>query len=128
MLSRYLFWGRRRGGRRGGDSRVYVDRPGAWVIAACVGLLLLSIADAHVTLLILSNGGAEINPLMRAALGLGDGPFVLTKLGLTFAGAAVLCLHKTWPLGRVCLWIALGGYGVLTAYHLVIHATRSWAG
>ena len=98
------------------------------MITACVALLLLSIADAYVTLLIVAEGGEEVNPLMRAALGLGDRPFVIVKVGLTFAGAAVLCLHKTWPLGRLCLWIALGGYGLLTAYHLVVHATRGWGG
>jgi hypothetical protein len=127
MLSRFLFWGRRRRGRRADEqSRIYVDRPGGWVIAACVALISLSIADAYVTLLILSEGGMEVNPVMRAVLGLGHRPFVIVKIALTVAGAAVLCLHKTWPLGRLCLWVALGGYGLLTAYHLIVHATRAW--
>jgi uncharacterized protein DUF5658 len=127
MLSRYVFWGRRRGGRRAGEQvRIYVDRPGPWVITACVLLVALSIADAHVTLRILSAGGQEVNPVMRRVLALGDGPFVFVKIALTVLGALVLCLHKTWPLGRACLWLALGGYGLLTAYHLVALATRNW--
>lgn len=129
MVSRFLFTGRRRGGRRAGEQdRIYVDRPGAWVITACVILIALSVADAYVTLLILSGGGVEVNPIMRAVLMLGHRPFVIVKIGLTVLGAAVLCLHKTWPLGRLCLWIALGGYGCLTVYHLLVHATRAWSG
>jgi hypothetical protein len=129
MFSRYLFWGRRRVGRRHGEqTRIYVDRPGAWTITACVLLVALSIADAHVTLSILTAGGEEVNPVMRSVLALGDAPFVVVKIGLTVAGALVLCLHKSWPLGRACLWVALGGYGILTAYHLAALAARNWAG
>ena len=129
MLSRYLFWGHRRGGRRAGEqTRVYVDRPGPGTIVACALVVALSIADAYVTLRILAEGGEEVNPLMRAVLALGHRPFVIVKVGLTVAGAAVLCLHKTWPLGRVCLGIALGGYAILTAYHIVVHAMRAWTG
>jgi hypothetical protein len=129
VLSRYLFRGRRRGGRRGREqSRIYVDRPGPGVVAACVLVVALSVADAYVTLRILAEGGEEVNPLMRAVLALGHGPFVIVKVGLTVAGAAILCLHKNWPLGRVCLGIALGGYALLTAYHLVVQAMRGWTG
>ncbi|HEV8440518.1 MAG TPA: DUF5658 family protein [Methylomirabilota bacterium] len=128
MLSRYLIWGRRRGGRRAGEqSQIYVDRPAPWALTACVLLVALSIADAHVTLRILSAGGAEINPVMRAALALGDHSFVFLKVGLTVVGAVILYLHTTWLLGRVCLWIAVGGYAFLTAYHLVVLAVRGWS-
>jgi len=129
MLSRYLFWGRRRGGRRAREqTRIYVDRPGPGVIAACGLVVALSIADAYVTLHILSEGGVEVNPLMRAVLALGHRPFVVVKVGLTVAGAAILCLHRSWPLGRVCLAIALGGYALLTVYHLVVQAIRGGPG
>jgi uncharacterized protein DUF5658 len=129
MISRYQFWGRRRGGRRQAEHyRIYVDRPGRWVIIACALVIALSIADAHVTLSILGDGGAEINPVMRAVLALGERPFLIVKLALTLTGAAVLYLHNTWPLGRVSVWIALGGYGALTGYHMVIHVMQRWAG
>jgi hypothetical protein len=129
MISRYHFWGRRRGGRRQAEQgRIYVDRPGLWVIVACVLLIALSIADAHVTLRILGEGGEEINPVMRAVLALGERPFLLVKLALTLAGAAVLYLHNTWPLGRVSVWIALGSYGALTGYHVVVHVMQRWVG
>jgi hypothetical protein len=126
MLSRWLFVGRRRAGRREGERLfVYVDRPGGWVIAAFLVLLGLSILDAAFTLSLLRMGvGAEeANPAMKAALHLGDSPFVLIKTAVTAVAAGFLCLHKNWPLGRGCLVAALLGYSALTAYHLYAHAT-----
>ena len=119
MLSRYLFLGRRKGGRRGGETeRIYVDRPGVSVIAACGLVTALSILDAFLTLDVLAKGGEEANPLMLAALSLGTGAFVILKTCVTVLGAGFLCLHKNWPLGRVCLWVALFFYAALTAWHL----------
>jgi hypothetical protein len=55
---------------------------------------------------------------MRAALDLGNGPFVLGKTLITVLGAAFLGLHKTWAMGRACLWIAVVGYVLLTVWHV----------
>jgi hypothetical protein len=118
MLSRYLLIGRRRGGRREGETdHIYVDRPGPWVVAGFVVLTILSAADAWFTLDALARGGKEANPVMRAALSLGNTGFVIVKTVVTFVCGAFLALHKTWPLGRLCLWIALGAYGALTVWH-----------
>lgn len=119
MLTRYLFRGRRRGGRRDGEhERIYVDHPGPFVIAAFLALTGLSVADAWFTLHELSRGATEANPLMQAALELGNGPFVIIKTVVTLVGAGFLALHKNWPLGRRCLMVALLGYAALTVYHL----------
>ena len=119
LLSRYLLFGRRRGGRRDGETaQIYVDHPGPWIVAAFLGLMVLSIADACFTLYELSRGGTEANPVMRAALELGNGSFIVLKTLVTVLGAAFLCLHKNWTLGRRCLVVALAGYAVLTVWHL----------
>ena len=55
---------------------------------------------------------------MLAALSLGNRAFVVIKTAVTMLGAAFLCLHKNWPLGRLCLGIALAFYGALTLWHL----------
>jgi hypothetical protein len=123
MVSRYLFVGRR---REATDGRLgYVDRPSPWVIGAFVGVLVLSVADAWFTLRVIGHGGLEreANPVMREALELGPTAFVVLKTAVTFLGAAFLALHQSWRLGRVCLWFALAGYGVLTAYHLFVQST-----
>jgi hypothetical protein len=119
MLSRYLLFGRRRGGRREDErERIYVDRPGRWVTAAFLAVCVLSVADAYLTLYELSRGATEANQVMRVALDLGNGGFVVLKTVVTILGAAFLGLHKTWPLGRVCLWIAIGVYVLLIGWHL----------
>lgn len=119
MLTRYLFRGRRRGGRRDGESeRIYVDRPGALVIVSFLVLTVLSIADACFTLYELSLGATEANPVMQAALELGNGPFVVIKTIVTLVGAGFLALHKNWPLGRRCLAVGVIGYAALTVYHV----------
>jgi hypothetical protein len=121
MFSRFLLVGRRRAGRRDGErDRIYVDHPGAWVIAAFLAVTLLSVADAYFTLheLALGVGVTEENPVMRAALSLGNGGFVFVKTIVTVVGVGFLGLHKNWPLGRACLWVAVAGYAALTAYHL----------
>jgi hypothetical protein len=119
MLSRFLLFGRRRGGRRAGETdHIYVDRPGGWVVAAFAALTILSVADAWFTLYALSQGAEEANPIMLAALSLGTAGFVVVKTVVTLLGGAFLCLHKNWALGRVCLWFALAGYGAITAWHV----------
>jgi len=119
MFSRYLLFGRRRGGRRDGErERIYVDRVGPRVTVAFFAVTLLSLADAYLTLYELSRGATEANPIMRAALDLGNGGFVLVKTLMTVLGAAFLALHKTWPLGRACLAIAVVGYLALMGWHL----------
>ncbi len=111
--------GRRRGGRRDGETaHVYVDRPGPRVLGAIALVAVLSLCDAAFTLYELSRGATEANPIMRAALDLGNGGFVLVKTLMTVLGAAFLGLHKTWRLGRVCLVIAVVGYLALTVWHL----------
>jgi hypothetical protein len=124
MLSRFLLFGRRAAGRRD-DERdfTYVDRPGFWILAAFGAVLALSLFDAWFTLELLKRGATEANPVMRAALDLGDHAFVLIKTVITIIATGFLCLHKNWPLGRVCLGLALIGYTVLTAYHIYAHQT-----
>ena len=119
MFSRFLLWGRRRSGRRDEErERIYVDRPGPWVLAAFAIVVGLSLLDATFTLYLLKRGATEANPVMRAALHLGDQAFVLIKTGVTVLAAGFLMVHKNWPLGRLCLAVALLGYSALTVYHL----------
>jgi hypothetical protein len=119
MVSPYLLTGRRRGARRDGEGPgTYVDRPGVWAMAGFSVIVGLSILDAAFTLALLKAGATEANPIMQAALHLGDGPFVFIKTATTVLAAGFLCLHKNWPLGRLCTMAAILGYSGLTAYHI----------
>lgn len=124
MFSRYLFRGRRRGARREGESEyTYVDRPGAWMLAAFTCIVGLSLLDAFYTLDLLKRGATEANPVMKLALEVSDQAFVVIKTAITILGAGFLALHKNWPLGRLCLVVALVGYSVLLGYHIYAQIT-----
>ena len=124
MLSRYTLRGRRKGGRRDGDEDfTYVDQPGGWILAAFAALVGLSVLDAWYTLDLLKKGATEANPFMKMALEISDEAFVVIKTVITVIGAGFLSLHKNWPLGRVCMMLALFGYSVLLAYHLYAQFT-----
>ena len=124
MFSRFLVRGRRRGSRREHEDRyTYVDRPGGWILTAFTCVVGLSLLDAWYTLDLIKQGATEANPVMKLALEISDQAFVVIKTLITIGGAGFLCLHKNWPLGRVCLVIALLGYSVLLGYHLYAQST-----
>jgi hypothetical protein len=84
-------------------------------------VVLLSFADALLTLTLLSRGAHEANPFM-APLVLGDGrSFAYWKLGLTISGVVVLVvlararLFRMVPAGLL-LYLVLAGYVVLVVY------------
>ncbi|MFO7276648.1 MAG: DUF5658 family protein [Pseudomonadota bacterium] len=125
---RALFYGsrnpRRRGPRRAGDGGIAsVDwHQSRWLAVALV-ILLLSCADAVLTLMLVSHGAEEINPVMKPLVMGSGGGFAVTKLGLTGAGVILLTLlarlraFGRFPVGLI-LYMVAAGYGVLIAYEL----------
>jgi hypothetical protein len=120
---------RRRGGRRDGDAHpAGIDWHDAHWLGAAVLVVLLSIADALLTLTLMKHGAQEVNPLM-APLVMGDGrSFAFWKLGLTIAGVVTLVvLARTRLFGLVpagvILYLVLVAYVVLVTYewHLLTH-------
>jgi hypothetical protein len=129
MLSHFVLTGHRRSGRREGERDfVYVDRPGLWAAVGFFLIVALSLLDAAFTLALLRRGATEANPLMEAAIRLGAGPFIFIKTVVTALAAGFLCLHKNWPLGRVCTVAAIAGYAALTVYHVHAHHDLAGAG
>lgn len=134
MFSRYVL----RGGRRRHVRRVE-EREGAFVdihgpkalliVLAVVGLNLL---DAWFTLLFLSHGGTELNPIVQQVLESDwhPWPFVLMKtLGIGLA-CAFLIMAKYFRPARYGLWFVLVGYTALLGWHLYLYsqleALRVW--
>jgi hypothetical protein len=115
---------RRRKPRRDGELRVSgVDwHPAQWLVAAVL-ILLLSCADAALTLTLVEHGAYEVNPVMAPLLEGSALAFTLVKIGLTAGGVVLLtALARMRAFGRipvsVVLYIVLAGYGVLVAYEL----------
>lgn len=123
-LWRGSFARRRRSPRRVTDRHpVITDWFEPQWLATAIVILLLSIADALLTLTLVSRGATELNPLMRPLVsGSGQG-FALWKLGLTALGVVVLTMLARFrvvgglAVGSI-LYLVLCGYLLLVGYEL----------
>jgi hypothetical protein len=113
---------RRHGPRRGEDrSFTAVDWHHPQWLAVAILTLLLSSADAFLTLVLLERGANEANPFMEPLVGGSTLIFTMVKMGLTSGGIIVLILlARVRVFGRVpvsfLLYAVLLGYTVLVGY------------
>jgi hypothetical protein len=100
------FTPRRRGGRRAGDHERPVDWHDPYLLILAVLMLVLSVADAFMTVTLLNHGAEEANPLLAFMLSQHPYLFSIVKMALTGSGVIVLVvvartrLFKLFP-GRV---------------------------
>ena len=110
------FTPRRRGARRDGElSFASVDWHHPQWLAVAIATLLMSVADALLTLELLQRGAYEANPLMAPFVHGDPLAFAMVKMSLTGGGIVVLILlARARVFGRVPVAYIL--YGVLIAY------------
>lgn len=82
------------------NTHYYVDLYGRGEGLLFIFILLLSVADAFLTLELISTGMSEFNTVMDYYLRLGPLPFVLVKYLMTAIGLICLLIHKNYPLFR----------------------------
>jgi hypothetical protein len=130
VLNRYWLVGRRRLGRRAGESRnIYVDKYGTWDWVLVLGVLVLSLLDMVFTILHLNAGGTEANPVMAWALALGGhGAFKVVKIATTVLGLGVLLVHVRFKRVRTLLAIAFLVYAGVFVFHIYLTWMRMSAG
>ncbi len=126
---RTVFFGftrsRRHSHRRAAEQDViFLDWHHPWLFFLSVGIMLLSCADAFLTLQLLDLGMFEANPVMNAVLGHSTALFTGIKLALTGFGILVLVfLAKSRFMNRfrtgVLLTFFFSLYAVLVCYELV---------
>jgi hypothetical protein len=94
--TRLLFGGRREIIRRSDDRRkyFYVDLYSHTHFAAIVLILLLSVADAFLTIILLEHGAVEVNPIMAHFIDLGPYVFLSVKYFLTNMGVLILLIFR----------------------------------
>ena len=114
---------RRRGRREADHHRPLVDWHGEGLLTSAIVVLLLCVADALLTLQLLTDGATEVNPLMALLVHRGALGFALVKLSLTGAGVLMLvsiARFRVFRQLRVAMFVhaALFGYSVLVAYEL----------
>jgi Domain of unknown function (DUF5658) len=115
---------RRLGPRRDGERSITaVDWHHPQWLAVSILILLLSCADAFLTLTLINLGAEEVNPFMRPLV-MGTGrSFALTKLLLTAGGVVILTILARFrafgrmPIGAI-LYAVLAIYSVLVAYEI----------
>jgi hypothetical protein len=81
---------RRRGGRRADEQHLPIDWHEPYLLALSVTILLLSVADAFLTLTLIMGGATEANPLL--AFVLRDHPHLFAIVKMTLTGLGVLVL------------------------------------
>ena len=115
---------RRSGARRAGDLRFHsLDWYSAHLLAVSIGISLLSMADAFLTLALLNSGADEINPIMAALLHRGATAFTVFKMattGVCVVALVVLSRHRFMRVIRVeiVMYLVLGTYLSLIGYEL----------
>ena len=92
---RTVFFGfmrsRRRALRRNEDSGViFLDWHHPWLFFLAVGIMLLSCADAFLTLTLMQHGMIEANPFMDTMLSQGTAAFAVSKVVMTGTGILIL--------------------------------------
>ena len=126
---RTVFYGfirsRRRANRRTADDDiVFLDWHHPWLFFLATGTMLLSCADAFLTLQLMNVGMVEANPFMQAVMAQSTLLFTSTKLAMTAFGILVLVfLAKSRFLNRfrtgLLLTIFFSCYACLVCYELV---------
>ena len=116
---------RRRELRRTADADiVFLDWHHPWLFFLAVGTMLLSCADAFLTLQLVQLDMVEANPLMAAILERSTTAFAVTKMALTAFGILTLVfLAKLRFLDRfrtgLFLTVFFSAYACLVCYELV---------
>jgi Domain of unknown function (DUF5658) len=106
--------------RRLDDSRFHsLDWHSAHLLAVAIGILLLCVVDAFMTVVLLQGGAYEVNPIMAVLIYRSVALFAALKMGLTGAGITLMVILARYRFLRMLRveWVL---YGVLAAYASLI--------
>jgi hypothetical protein len=111
---------RRRPARRVEDGRFHVlDWHATHLWAVSIGILILSVVDAFLTLKLLSAGAVEVNPFMALFVSGNAAVFAGLKMAITGVCVALMVLLAGYRFMRV-LRVEVILYGILMAYLILI--------
>jgi hypothetical protein len=106
--------------RRRGDSGVhFLDWHSAHLLAVSIGILLLCVVDAFLTLNLLQRGAVEVNPFMAGLIHRNVAMFAALKMAMTSVGIILMVYAARYRFMRLLQveWVL---YGVLLAYASLI--------
>jgi hypothetical protein len=111
---------RRRVPRRLNDTRFqFLDWHATHLLAVAIGISLLSVADAFITLTLMESGAIEVNPIMAAVVYKSAAVFTTVKMGLTGVGVISMVFLARYRFMRI-IRVELVLYAILVAYVVLI--------
>jgi hypothetical protein len=111
---------RRQPSRRLLDERYHsLDWHDAHLLAVAIGILLLSAADALMTIRLLDIGADEVNPIMAAVVYRSAAVFAIVKMTLTGLGVMVMVMLARYRFMRM-IRVDVVMYAVLAAYSALL--------
>jgi len=120
---------RRRNGRRGDEAEALIDWHEPHLMFLAVGILLLSTADAFLTITLIARGAEEANPLLAVILEHYPRAFAAVKMGLTCVGVVVLVaasrarLFRVIRISTIIHWCMLGYVALIVYEAWLLRAT-----
>lgn len=121
-LSRYTFLGRRKNFRREADQEIggYTDCYNERLFFILILIVGLNILDSLFTMIILDQGGSELNPIVGAVIELfGDG-FCVWKHVIISISLVFLCLHSNFGGVKSLLKVAGFIYIAVVLYQIFL--------
>ncbi len=122
-----IYKGQRRVMQRSVDQNIayYMDVYDVKLFPIVMLIIGLCVADAYFTLIILSKGGTELNPIMERLLEISPNAFFIGKYLMTSIGLCFAVLHINFPFFRIfsmrsVLNFLCGMYVVLIGYELTL--------
>jgi hypothetical protein len=110
--------------RRALDSRFQsLDWHAAPLLAVAIGILLLSVVDAFLTLVLLQGGAEEVNPIMAALIYRSVAAFAALKMAMTSVSVVLMVFLARYRFMRLLrvewvLYVVLVGYLGLVGYEI----------
>jgi hypothetical protein len=123
-ILRSIFTPRRRSGRRVTDRDLPIDLHEPYLLLLSIVMLLLSVADAFLTVTLMTDGAQETNPLLAFVLNEHPRLFAVVKIALTGLGVVVLVAVARTRIFRIVRAAAFL-QGLVAAYFALV-AYETW--
>ena len=121
-LSRFTVRGLRRSFRRKEEQKRggYIDRYGSGLLFLIVLIVGFNVMDAWLTMIILKDGGWEINPVVSSVIQLYGDRFWIWKFAIVSVPLILLCLHSKFRLAVPAIWAISVFYMVAISLQIIL--------
>jgi hypothetical protein len=97
----------------------YVDHYSPLLLFFLILIIGLNYLDACFTMMILENGGRELNPIVESTLSILGKEFWIWKFLLVSFSSIILCLHSQYKGVKIAIFLLCAFYVGLVSYQLI---------